>query len=415
MNARLCATIAAGFIAVRLPAPSELQVRAIASPAGFETSAPQLSVSEKGPLLSWIERSGSSATLKFSERSAGAWLAARTVASGTDWFVNWADVPSVIRLGDGSLAAHWLQKSAPGSYAYDVRLTFSRDDGRSWSPSVTPHHDGTKTEHGFASLFQMPGDGLGLVWLDGRATPEEGHAMAGMGSGAMTLQFAAFDRTRRQTADAPVDLRVCDCCPTSIAVTADGPIVAFRNRTENEIRDIYISRLEGQRWTEPVAVHDDGWKITGCPVNGPALSARGRDVAIAWFTAAGGQGRAFVAFSSNAGRSFGPPIRVDEDRSIGRVDVELLPDGSAAALWIEDSSSKAELQTRRMTPDGQRSSPIVVAAVLSSRASGFPRLVRDNDELLFAWTGVARRVAGVPDGASRVQVAAAPIPSLTRR
>jgi hypothetical protein len=93
----------------------------------------------------------------------------------------------------------------------------------------------------------------------------------------------------------------------------------------------------------------------------------------------------------------------------------LLPDGSAAALWIEDSNSKAELQTRRVTPDGQRSSPTVVAAVASSRASGFPRVVRDNDELLFAWTDVARGAAGVPDGASRVQVAAARIPSLTRR
>ena len=74
-----------------------------------------------------------------------------------------------MRLASGELVAHWLQKSGVDTYAYDVRLSYSKDDGKTWSASFTPHSDGTKTEHGFASLFQMPGAGLGLAWLDGRA------------------------------------------------------------------------------------------------------------------------------------------------------------------------------------------------------------------------------------------------------
>ena len=392
----------------------DLQVRAVASPAAAPSGEPQLSVSSRGVLLSWIERAGVQATLKFAERTASGWSTPRIVASGSDWFVNWADVPSVVRLADGTLAAHWLQKSGPGTYAYDVRLSYSRDDGRTWSPSFLPHHDGTKTEHGFASLFEMPGSGLGLVWLDGRAMAPGAHD-AGTMAGAMTVRSAAFDRRWKQTSELPVDLRVCECCPTSVGVTTDGPVAAFRNRTEDEIRDIYVSRLEGGKWSEPKAVHNDGWRINACPVNGPMLSARGREVALAWFTMKAGQGQAFVAFSKDAGRTFAAPIRVDDGGSLGRVDVELLPDGAAMPSWIEYANDRAEFRVRRIDPSGVRSEAVTVATISAARPSGYPRLARHNDELVFAWTEITRGVAGGPDGTRRVQTAVARLPGKTSR
>ena len=206
-------------------APWPLRVETLASPAAAGSAQPQLSVSGRGVLLSWVETTGGTATLRFSERTANGWSAARSVASGSDWFVNWADVPSVVRLADGTLAAHWLQKSGPGTYAYDVRLSYSRDEGKSWAPSFTPHDDGTQTEHGFASLFQLPRVGLGAVWLDGR-NMKSGHAGAGgeHGSGDMALRFAGFDRNWKRTGDAALDLRVCECCPTAVAMTSEGPL-----------------------------------------------------------------------------------------------------------------------------------------------------------------------------------------------
>lgn len=397
----------------------DLQVKPLTSPAAMSSGEPHLSVSSRGILLSWIERAGARATLKFAERTATGWSSVRVVASGEDWFVNWADVPSVVRLADGTLAAHWLQKSGPGTYAYDVRLSHSRDDGRTWSASVTPYQDKSKTEHGFASLFQMPGAGLGLVWLDGRATSPAAHDSAAMTTGmpmggAMTLRAATFDRSWKQTTESAVDLRVCDCCPTTAAVTSDGPIVAFRNRTENEIRDIYVSRLESNRWTEPKAVHDDGWNITGCPVNGPRLSARGREVAIAWFTGAGGQNRTFAAFSHDAGRTFSAPIRADDEGSLGRVDIDLLPDGAALVAWIESASGKTDVRVRRITASGLRSESVIVTSVSSARSSGYPRLARFGNELIVAWTEGTRSVAGVPDGTLRVQTAVGRLPIATR-
>jgi hypothetical protein len=357
------------------------------SPAGAHTGQPQLTVSTHGTILSWIERNGARATLWYAERTTGAWSPARAVASGTNWFVNWADVPSVIRLDQRTLAAHWLQKSGSATYAYDVRLSYSTDDGNTWAASIVPHHDGTRTEHGFASLFPMPGtNGLGMIWLDGRAMAAPSSGRGGHGTGSMSLRFASFDREWRQTAESPVDARVCECCPTASAVTSDGPIVAFRNRAVDEARDIYISRMEYGKWIEPVAVHDDGWQINACPVNGPALAANGSNVAIAWFTGKNEQPHAYTAFSADAGRTFGAPIRLDDGASSGRVDVELLPDGSAVAMYIEYSDGRPRLNVRRVQRSGQLSAPVTIAVMEDGRNSGYARLARFGNELIFAWT-----------------------------
>jgi hypothetical protein len=364
------------------------KVTAVASPAAPNSGQPQLSSLEDRVILSWVEHSGDNATLRFAERTNSGWTEARTVASGANWFVNWADVPSVVPLYD-AIGAHWLQKSAASTYAYDVRISFSRNRGHTWSTPVTPHHDGTQTEHGFASLFPMPGQGLGVAWLDGRQMKEGAHD--GMPAGDMSLRTALFGPDGSEVSETAIADRVCECCPTAAAVTADGPIVAFRNRTADEIRDIYVSRRVGGAWTEPRAVHNDNWRIAACPVNGPALSARGRDVAIAWFTAVGDEGHVYAAFSANAGETFGPPVRVDDAGAVGRVDVELLADGSAAVTWIEFANQRSEFRIRRVERGGSRSASLAVSAIASGRSSGYPRLTRRANELIFAWVDAGEK------------------------
>ena len=398
---------ALGFLGTTTPRgqavqPWALKPEPLPSPAAADSAQPQLTVSKRGVLLSWLEREGPRASLKYSERTAAGWTPARMAATGTDWFVNWADVPSVLRLDDRTLVAHWLQKSGAGTYAYDVRLSRSTDDGKSWTRSVVPHGDGTQTEHGFASLFQMPGTegGLGLVWLDGRAM-KAGHGEHG--GGDMALRFTSFDRQWRQGPEQAVDARVCECCPTAAVVTADGPLVAYRDRSASEVRDIHVARLEQGKWSMPVAAHADAWQFNACPVNGPALAANGRDVALAWFTGKDpAVPQAFLAFSSDAGRTFGAPVRLGETSSLGRVDVELLPDGSAAALYFEFTAGKPRVQVRRIDRSGHRSAAITIADVEDGRTSGYPRMARHGDELVFAW--IER------ESTLRVKTAAAKIP-----
>lgn len=382
-------------------------IQALTSPAaGDDSSEPQLTSDGTRTILSWIELDDDfRATLKFAEPTASGWTQARAVASGNDFFVNSADVPSVRALADGTLAAHWLQANGDGE-AYNLLLSWSKDGGRTWSRPTTPHHDGTKTQHGFASLFQAPGGGLGVVWLDGRATNPE--AAPGADPGNMALRAAAYDANAKQQGELVIDARVCECCSTAVAPTDEGPLVAYRDRSAGELRDIHVSRLTAGRWMAPVAVHIDGWKLTACPVNGPAISARGREVAVAWFTAAGGDGHAFVAFSHDTGRTFGRPIRLDDTSALGRVDVELLKDGSTAVTWIEFANERADFKVRRVAQDGTRGPAATIAPAGGTR---YPRFALHGDELLFAWTEPDRVVAA----AQRVRTARASLTSRTSR
>ena len=358
---------------------ASLHVESVASPASANSSEPHFTLQGDRVILSWVEVNGDRAALKFAERTAAGWTNAQTAASGTNFFVNSFDVPSVYALADGSLAAHWEERLGEDedSDASKVMLSWSKDQGHTWSKPVTPHHDNTMTEHGFVSLFQAPGAGLGLVWIDGRATNPDTE------SGDMALRAAIYDAAGKQLRETVVAPRVCECCSTSVTETAEGPIVAFRNRSAAEVRDIYVTRLANGAWSPPVNVHADGWKINACPINGPSVAARGRDVAVAWFMAKNDQGQAFVAFSHDAGRTFSAPVRVDDAGSLGRLGVQMLDDGSAAVIWIEKSSPRTQMRLRVVSAAGMRSAPVTVADTEGSR---YPRMMRRGNELLFAWT-----------------------------
>ena len=99
------------------------------------------------------------------------------------------------------------------------------------------------------------------------------------------------------------------------------------------------------------------------------------------------------AFSSDGGRTFGRPIRLDSAGTLGRVDVEMLADGSAAAAYIDLTGSRAELRVRRVTTGGLLSAPITIATLANNRSSGYPRMAVSGDELVFACHAVPRSVA----------------------
>ncbi|MBW3660774.1 MAG: glycoside hydrolase [Gemmatimonadetes bacterium] len=371
-----------------IPEPSaagaETVVEEIDAPAAAGSGEPALAVGEGGRVyLSWIEPEGDGHALRFATRTGGAWSEPRTIARGEHWFVNWADFPSILELPDGALAAHWLAKSGPGTYAYDVLVARSADGGETWSDPVVPHRDGTETEHGFVSMFPAEDGGLGLVWLDGReyAGREPGDPGAEMTLRAARIAAGAVED------EALLDGRVCDCCQTDVAIAAEGPVVAYRDRSPEEIRDISVVRLVGGAWSDPARIHPDDWEIAACPVNGPAIAARGERVAVAWYTAARDTLRVRLARSTDAGATFGEPVGIDAGAPEGRVDVALLESGEALVSWLERAEDgNGLILARRVGSDGRLGEPVTVARTSYARASGFPRMALSGDEAVFAWT-----------------------------
>ena len=357
---------------------------------------PNIFVSKGGEVyLSWVEYlNDTTDALVFSTLENEKWTAPQTIATGSDWFVNWADFPSLVAYKDGkSLAAHWLQKRAAGTYDYDVRISQSMDRGKTWNPSFIPHRDGIAAEHGFVSMLPFSDDKIFATWLDGRNTKGEGHDAAtshdshGHGShGAMTLRTALFDKKGNLTEEAELDNRICDCCQTAATITDKGVIVAYRDRSEKEIRDIYIVRKVKGEWTSPKPVYNDNWLITGCPVNGPSLDADGKNVVIAWFTMKDEKPEVKVAFSTDSGANFDLPIKVDEGNSLGRVDVVMVSKGEALVSWLEQTNDAAAIKTIRVNQAGRVGESFTISASKASRQSGFPRMVKNKNQIIFAWT-----------------------------
>jgi hypothetical protein len=387
---------AATLIGVAAPESSNRapQVEALGSPAGPGSAEPSVAAGSDGRVhMTWLEPADSGHALKFATLTGTKWSAPRTVRSGRDFFVNWADFPSIEVLDGNRLAVHWLQRSGRGTYAYGVRIAQSRDGGATWSTGVMPHRDSTDSEHGFVAMWRERG-ALGAVWLDGRKFKKGEHDAAN----EMMLVSTTIAPDGKLGAELRLDERTCDCCQNSAAMTMRGPIVAYRNRSPDEIRDIYVTRRVDGTWTPGKPVHSDNWKIAACPVNGPSVVADGNEVALAWFTAANDTARVNVAFSSDAGATFSAPIRVDHGSPAGRVDVALLADRSALVTWIERTGGDtAAVRARRVTRDGRVGDAITVAASSAARASGFPRMAMAGGHVVFAWT--------VPGRPSSVRVA----------
>jgi hypothetical protein len=345
-------------------------------------------------VLSWIEPDGEGNALRHSSLVNGAWSKPRTVVSGENWFVNWADFPSVVPLSETLWAAHWLVSQESGGYAYDVRTAISEDAGATWSESIIPHTDGTDTEHGFVTIFPDNGN-IGMVWLDGRKMVNE-YDENDVRSSGMTLRSASISRQMAVLNEALVDDLTCDCCQTDVALTAEGPVAIYRDRTVDETRDIFVSRRIDGEWQPGTPVNNDHWDIAACPVNGPVIQAHGSTVVVAWFTAAGDQPMVKVAWSDDSGQTFGAPIEVAADHPKGHVGAALLADGSLAVSWLRSTGmGGAELLLARISRSGEMSTPHVLSEAADVFAFSVPQISRSGDQLVLAWTTEVDKSYGV--------------------
>jgi hypothetical protein len=352
---------------------------------------PNLFATKDAFYMSWIEYlKDTTHALVYSKLKDGQWTQPITIAKGKNWFVNWADFPSLAVFEDGkTMVAHWLQKSAKGTYDYDIQVSQSFDEGKTWQPPFLLNRDGIQAEHGFVSFEPLPNGTMFATWLDGRKTKME-HAAAKEHehNGSMTLRSAIIDAKGVLSDEMELDEKVCDCCQTAAVVTDKGVLVAYRNRSEEEIRDIYVLRAVKGQWLMPKPVFADNWKINGCPVNGPALSANGKDVALAWYSAPEGNAQVKLAFSTNAGKSFGKPIRIDAGKPLGRVDVLLLNKSKALVSWMEDTEGIGEIKIVVVEAKGYKTNERVLATTGKNRKSGFPRIAKIGNTVMVAWTEI---------------------------
>ncbi|MDZ7758197.1 hypothetical protein [Rhodohalobacter sp.] len=363
---------------------------ALTSPAETGSRYPYMHQDESGKIyMSWLMGIEEDMfAFQYSTYNDGGWTRPGTVKVGTDFFVNWADFPSITGFDGEVTAAHWLKKVEGGPYAYHVQVAFPQEDSNRWGDAITPHMDNTPTEHGFVSMRPIDENRILAIWLDGRDTDGRADDEYEDMNKSMTLRSAEITRDGEILRSRLIDDSVCDCCPTDLVRTEDGYLAVYRNRTEDEIRDIYISRytLETGEWSEPKAVHDDQWKIGACPVNGPKIVADGDQVAVAWYTMEENESRTYLIRSDDGGETFGEPILIAGDRSTGRVDLAMLENGTLYVSWLRHRGDVGDVVASEVDPDGNVKNSVTVGVTSPSRSSGFPQMEAFDDGLLFAWT-----------------------------
>ena len=351
----------------------------------YENSNAQPSlVSGEGSLsLSWISSNdGKKSSLNFSQFKEGKWVNTQTMATGSNWFVNWADFPAHA-INENLILSSYLKKSDSGTYTYDVILSLQKLSGEKVKEDFLLNTDGVKAEHGFVSIIPNHNQGFFITWLDGRNTVEkdlDGYHKP------MTIRFAEITNKGDIIDESELDSATCDCCQTSIAVTNKGPVVVYRDRSDKEVRDIYIARKINGIWGVPTPIHNDGWEINGCPVNGPKVASNSNNLAVSWFTVSNEKPTVNLSFSKSNGASFGTPIKINDDDAIGRVDVAFLNPQEVLVSYIEGDDVGTYLRIKRVSIDGKVSAAITISKIDGGRSTGVPQLEILDNEAFIVWT-----------------------------
>jgi hypothetical protein len=310
-----------------------------ANPAHGACSAPVFANARGSErFLAWFERSA--ATERAARLVCARWEgerfgAAHEIASSARAFVNWASAPALASASENVLAASWPEHAPAGGQRIDLHFSISTDAGSTWSaPRLLHDHEGD-TEHGFVALAALDERSFAAAWLDGRR--REGRA-EGDGDTALYTRSLGVDGAR--ASELLVDERVCDCCPTALAALADGSyLIAYRDRTANEQRDIVLTRVHAGAASELWRSRDE-WRIVGCPVNGPALGVQGERVLLAWYS--GTRGVRVAQFEANDWSA--QRVReLERDTSVGG-QVQVAHDG-AGEPWILWRDARAEKPT----------------------------------------------------------------------
>ena len=378
-------------------------VKELPAPVAQGAREPSLSTMYDGRvLMSWTEPQGSGFAIKTAISDGSGWSAPQTTFEADDLFVNWADFPSAIALEDGTLVAHWLRANGDDDYFYDINIALSQDEGVTWSTPIIPHDDRSQRQHGFATLLPNDGGGFSVIWLDGQSY--DTYASQDVADNAMQLRMRKFSADGTMGEDTLLDARTCTCCQTSAAFAGNNDLlVVYRDRSLGEIRDISIVRETPQGWSTPQSVNVDGWRIEGCPVNGPAIDTANGTSAVAWFTAANDIPKVKVAFSSDDGITFAKALEIDTSAPSGRVDVIQLTDGSALVTWVKQTAQGEAILICAVNPQEGCLRPEVVAISPSGRTVGFPRMTLGKEGAFIAWTEPTKPTATQPRGGTTIR------------
>ena len=364
----------------------ELSVQILRNPAASGSITPNETATPDGNVLvSWVEPATDAMALRFAVRGAQDWSAPQTIVA-RDNFDKYAEAPPwVLMLPNRGLLAVWSERLPlvkgnkwAGNYLYTAA---SSDQGKTWTQPTIVHSDRTDGEHSFTSLAMRDDNHATIVWLDARDY-ETKHVYRLMSAVIASSGVVSDEQT--------LDDDVCTCCPTSLVRTSTGFVAAYRNHTSDEIRDIYTVREDGGKWQAGKSLHNDGWHINGCPVNGAALAQRENEIAVAWYTGIEENASLQVAFSNDRGATFPTVRKLDagggEAQPIGRPAIAFLGPDDALVTWLTREHGVSRLVAAQVSSHDSKLHRIEIAQGTTD-GLGYPRMQLIGPDAMVSWGG----------------------------
>lgn len=167
-----------------------------------------------------------------------------------------------------------------GGRSSELVYCASKDGGNTWSAPQPVDTDPTKgILRGFFDAIVLPNDEVAVVYLKdvkGSTKHEE-----------RDLRMALTKNGVFQP-EKLLDAVVCDCCNINLLVDSQDALHVYYRDNNDDIRDIarLTSTDNGETFSQSQIIHDDAWKIQGCPHSGAASVPHGKSALVAWFSGA---------------------------------------------------------------------------------------------------------------------------------
>lgn len=291
-------------------------------------------------------------------------------------------VALIPRAGDApEIVVLWTTRTPAGTRLLSARST---DGGTTFGASVlVPGSDGAGNR-GWESLAVGDSGRAIALWLDHRNTApamatshKHGQAAPAKGADAPKpdpVERAGLSQLWAGSLDGAVAAYaitggVCYCCKTSLVASGQNVYAAWRHVFPGNQRDIaFVASRDGGKTFGPVVrVSEDRWQFDGCPENGPALAVdTGGRVHVAWVTPlAGAEGGPLTLYhaSSVDGAAFTPRVKIETTGPAGHVQLTTLGSGNLVMAWDEVVAGSRRVRAARgvVAADGRAEfSPLAV-------------------------------------------------------
>jgi hypothetical protein len=302
---------------------------------------------------------------------------------------------------------------------WNLQYARSIDGGQSFAPATSVPGSAAAGGRGWHSINVDSKGRVSVLWLDhrGLTSADSSHKHA-MGAAAAPAAPAADPTARAGLSQVYVaDLAAgsatsiasspCYCCKTALVNDGRTRYAAWRHVFPNGERDIAfaVASNGAARFTAPVRLSDDHWKLDGCPDNGPALAVdAAHAVHAVWPTLQGGASPTdlslFYAVSRD-GKRFGARQRIPTKGPAGHVQVAVGRDGAPVVVWDEVVNGARRLAFARVrTGTDGRATFETLAVGDNAPGQWYPALAGSSNGVYATW--VRPKTAGSTIGFARL-------------